>query len=281
MPALSPTAQRALRDGLVVAGLFFLVFLFVIVAPAQGTVGFDAFAYWAVDGDDPYRGGVGGLGAFNYTPPIARLFDPFGSIDWLTFLWLWLAVLVGTIVWLGHWSRRVFWILAFPPVAVELYHGNIHLLMAAAIVLGFRHPWTWAFVALTKVTPAIGLVWFAVRREWRSLGIAVGVTAAIVGVSVALDTQLWVEWLAFLGSTPEGGSVAQFQIPVPLLIRLPLAIGIVAWGGLTDRPWTVPVAATLALPILWVTGFAICAAAVAPSMRARRSMIGPIESAAQ
>ena len=48
MPALSPTAQRALRDGLVVAGLLFLVYLFAVVAPVQGTVGFDAFAYWNV-----------------------------------------------------------------------------------------------------------------------------------------------------------------------------------------------------------------------------------------
>ena len=28
----------------------------------------------------------------------------------------------------------------------------------------------------TKITPAVGLVWHAVRREWRSLGVAAGVT---------------------------------------------------------------------------------------------------------
>ena len=43
-----------------------------------------------------------------------------------------------------------------------------------AIVLGFRWPFTWAFVLLTKVTPGVGLLWFAVRREWRSLAIALG-----------------------------------------------------------------------------------------------------------
>ena len=36
-------------------------------------------------------------------------------------------------------------LLAFPPVAIELYHGNIHLLIAVAIVLGFRFPAAWAF----------------------------------------------------------------------------------------------------------------------------------------
>ena len=53
-------------------------------------------------------------------------------------------------------ASRVLWLLALPPVALELYHGNIHLWIAAAIVLGFRYPWTWAFVLLTKVTPGVG-----------------------------------------------------------------------------------------------------------------------------
>jgi hypothetical protein len=75
-----------------------------------------------------------------------------------------------------------------------------------------------------------------------------------------LERQLWLDWFAFLGSTPEGGSVTQFHIPIPLWIRFPAAAALVIWGGLTDRRWTVPVAATLALPVLWVSGFAICAA---------------------
>ena len=256
------TAARAVRDGAIISGLIFAAYLFLVVAPAKntGTFGFDAFAYWAVNGNDPYATGVGGLGAFNYSPAIARLFDPFGAIPWPTFLWIWTALLVGNLVFLGRRGVRVLWLLALPPVALELYHGNIHLWIAAAIVLGFRYPWTWAFILLTKVTPGIGLVWFAVRREWRALAIGLGVTGAIVAVSVFLDGHLWLDWLSFLSSTPEGGSVAQFQIGIPLLVRLPLALVVVAWGGLTDRRWTVPLAATLALPVLWVSGFAICAA---------------------
>src|SRR5262245_16572028 len=79
-PVLSTPARRAVRDGAVVAGLLFLLYLFIIVAPVAGTFGFDAFAYWSVDPDAPYTTGVGGLGAFNYTPPIARLFAPFGTL---------------------------------------------------------------------------------------------------------------------------------------------------------------------------------------------------------
>jgi len=35
---------------------------------------------------------------------------------------------------------------------------------------------------------------------------------------------------------------------------------LVAWGGLTDRRWTVAVAATISLPILWPSGFAVLTA---------------------
>ena len=267
---MSSSARRAVRDGAVIAGLLFTAYLFVVVAPTAGTFGFDAFAYWNVNGADPYQAGVGGLGAFNYTPPIARLFDPFGALEWLTFLWLWLALLVGNIIWLGRRGVRVIWLLAVPPVALEIYHGNIHLWIAAAIALGFRYPWTWGFVLLTKVTPGIGLLWFAARREWRALAIALGVTAAIVSVSLFVDGQLWIDWLSFIASTPEGGSVAQFQIPIPLWVRLPVAIVLVVWGGRTDRRWTVPVAATLALPVLWVSGFAICAALASEALTRKR-----------
>jgi hypothetical protein len=265
-------ALRGLRDGAVVAGLLFAVYLFVVVAPQAGTFGFDAYAYWSVNPANPYGIAVGHLGAFNYSPPIARLFGPFGALQWPTFLWLWLALLVGNIIWLGRRGYRIIWLLALPPVALELYHGNIHLWIAAAIALGFRYPWTWGFVLLTKVTPGVGLLWFAVRREWRALAIALGVTGVIVAVSLVLEGQLWVDWLAFIGSTPEGGSVAQFQIPIPLWIRLPAAAALVVWGALTDRRWTVVVAATLALPVLWVSGFAICAALASEPLRTRREL---------
>jgi hypothetical protein len=207
-------------------------------------------AYWNVNPADPYAVPVGGLGAFNYSPPIAWL-RPFGSLEWPSFRGCgWRCC--SQHVWLGGRGVRILWILAFPPVASSSITatstcGSRH------IALGFRYPWTWGFVLLTKVTPGVGLLWFALRREWRALGIALGVTGVIVAVSLVLQGQLWVDWLAFIGSTPEGGSVAQFQIAIPLVIRLPAAVILVAWGALTDRRWTVPVAATLALPVLWVS----------------------------
>ena len=92
---------RALRDGAVVAGLLFAVYLFVFMAPAARTFGFDAFAYWANPISDPYRLTTGAFGAFLYSPVAARLFAPAALVAWPTFLWLWTALLLGTAIWLG------------------------------------------------------------------------------------------------------------------------------------------------------------------------------------
>jgi len=279
--AVGPSARRALRDGLVLAGLAFFAYLFVVVAPAAGTFGFDAYAYWAVDGSDPYRELVGGLGAFTYSPVIARLFDPFGLIPWPAFLVLWTALALGAVAWLGR--RRALWILAFPPVALELYHGNIHLLLAAMIVLGFRWPALWAFGILTKVTPGIGLLWFLARGEWRSLTIALGTTAALVGVSVAVDAPLWHQWIRLLGDASGGGQVPQAQVAIPLLARLLVAAAVVVWGARTDRRWAVPVAVTIALPVLWPSGFAVLAACLPLAVRdgsTRAVPVPPVPAAA-
>jgi hypothetical protein len=250
---------RAARDGLILAGLAFAGFLFFVVAPQAGTFGFDAYAYWSVDPADPYGSTAGALGAFTYSPPIAWLFGWFKVVPFATFLVLWTGLQLGTAIWLGgRWALSV---IAFPPVALEIYHGNVQLLIAAAIVLGFRWPAAWSFVLLTKVTPGIGLVWFAVRREWRRLAIALAVTGAIAGVSLVLQPETWRSWVEdSLLATAQGAPLNQFSLPIPLLVRLPVAAALVAWGGLTDRAWTVPVAATLALPVLWPSGFAVLAA---------------------
>ena len=252
------THSRALRDGLAVAGLLFAAYLFVIVAPKVGTVGFDAFSYWSVDLAHPYARVAGELGAFPYTPIAARLFAPASLLPWPSFWWLWSTALVGTAIWLG-W-RQVLLVLAFPPVAFELYHGNVHLLIAAAIALGMRYPAAWAFVLVTKVTPGVGLIWFAVRREWRHLGIALGVTAALVAASLVVDGRLWREWIVDGLLPVVNGPSQQFYIGIPVLVRFPVAALLVFWGARTNRTWTIPASAVLALPVLWISGFSILAA---------------------
>ena len=121
---------RAARDGAIVAGLLFAGYLFLVVAPAAGTFGFDAFAYWSLNLAAPYARTAGALGAFTYSPVIARLFAPFGMLPFWQFLLLWDALLVGTVVWLGLGSvRSVLAVFAFPAVA----SGNVGGLGIAAL----------------------------------------------------------------------------------------------------------------------------------------------------
>jgi hypothetical protein len=269
----APTRLRALRDGAILAGLLFLAYLFLVLAPGARTVGLDTYAYWSVDLDDLYgaaQGAVLGPGAFRYSPVIAQLVAPFGDLPWGTFLFLYESLLLGTIVWLARRRWLPFLaILAFPPVAIELYYGNIHLLLAAAIVLGFAHPWTWSFVLLTKVTPGIGLAWFAVRREWRALAIAGAATVALVAVSWLAAPQLWADWVATLAGNRAVETTN--SLAIPLVVRLPAALLLVVWGARTDRRWTVPVAATVALPVVWIHGLAMLAGVVPLVVERRRA----------
>jgi len=240
-----------------VIGLVFAGYLFLVSASVKGSLGFDIVAYWAVNLATPYHGNVGDLGFFAYSPPIALLLAPFANLPWPVFATGWYVLLVSTLAWLG--KRQMLLLLAFPPVAIDLYHGNIHLLLAAAVVLGMRYPAAWSFVLLTKVTPGIGLLWFAARREWRSLAIALGATVAIAAVTfVFLPTQ-WIGWFEMLRDSA-GTQPPWPALPIPLMVRLPIAALIVVWGARRDARWTVALGAAISVPALWPGAFAILAA---------------------
>lgn len=266
-PERAQLRLRAVRDGLVIAGLMTSAFVLIVIPVVGRSLGYDAYAYWSIDLGTVYDRALGSLyalGAFRYAPPIAELLAPLHALPWWLFLSIWVALMVAALLYLGgRWSLAL---LALPAVALEFEHGNIHLLMAAAIVMGFRWPWTWSFVLLTKVTPGIGLIWFAVRHEWGKLGIALGFTAAVSIASWIVAPGLWTQWIATL--TVTAGQAQDLSIPPPLPIRLPLAVLLVIWGARTDRPWTVGIAAFLALPVIWPHSFALALAAV-PFLRRR------------
>src|SRR5437773_6537962 len=260
-PAMSAVQMRALRDGAILAGLLFLAYLFLVVAPQAKTVGFDALSYYLYGIDNPYWLAHGTMGSFVYSPIAARLFQLDSLLPFWQFLWLWTALLVGTVLWLGG-RRRWLWILAFPPVALELYHGNVHLLIAAAIALGFRYPVAWVFVLVTKVTPGVGLLWFAVRREWRSLGIALGATAIVAAVSFLFGPPgTWQQWLDVLTANATR-PIDSGSLPIPLMVRLPLALVVIAWAAAGNRRWALPIGCLLALPVIWYGSLSLLVAIV-------------------
>ena len=145
----------------------------------------------------------------------------------------------------------------------ELWLGNLNILIGLAIVVGMRWSAAWSFVLLTKITPGVGLVWFAMRREWRSLAIALGATAAIVGISYVLAPWLWADFIA-ASRTQVGATVdvPRQAAPIALPVRVAVAAVLVAWAARTDRAWVLPIAAGLAVPFLWWNAFAVMVAAI-------------------
>ena len=254
-----PHAVRAIRDGLSIGGL-----LFLILTMLSGGAGYDFFAYWSVNPADPYTIKEG-FGAFHYAPPLVWLVGPLKLVPWPAAYWLWFGLLFLVLVWLARdWALA--W-LAFPPVVLELYHGNIHLLIGAALVLMLRRPPAFLFLALSKVSPGIVALWWLVRREWRSLAIALGASAAVIALSFALAPALWWEYLTHISSE---ANHAPNLIPIPLALRLPFAAAIAVLAARLDRPWLLAPAIVLALPLLWIHGFAALVA-ITPLVRMERA----------
>ena len=211
----------------------------------------DVLAYWSENPSDLYpHPELLHHNGYNYSPAWELVIGPARNLPFDTFVAIWRALLLVTLVWLA--GPLTIFVLLLEPVASEVNAGNIQFLLAAAIVLGFRKPalWgsTWAFVLLTKVSPGIGLLWFALRREWRHLAWAIGVTAVIVAVTFVIWPDRWFGWIRLLtaGSPP----------PVPpynwsIWLRLPIALAFVLLGAWRGWRWPVIVGGTLALPVFF------------------------------
>ena len=247
--------RRPIRDGLVIVGVLRAVWYFFVQGIQPWTFpGLDARAYWGVDLAHPYvNSGVGDVSTYLYSPAFAQILAPLSSLPFPVFNALWTALLVVTLVWLVR-PYPLAAVILILPVIYELCVGNVHFLIAAAIVLGFRAPGAWAFPILTKITPAIGVGWFAVRREWRALAIAVGVTAVMVAVSYLLGPSAWQDWIAFLLASPGRSEL--------LLPRLVIGALLVALGAITGRRWLVPVAVWMSLPVVWINSWVILLAVI-------------------
>jgi hypothetical protein len=267
------TRWAAVRHALTLAGLLYIgaVWLRLVPyaepVPAFGPM-FDAYGIWnAWDGglyDIPWLE----YEAYVYSPAFAQLVYPLTLLPWEAFAALWTGLAIGILFWM-----RVPWMLAFPGVVDDILRGNIHVFLAGAVVLAvWRQPigaGSWAFPLLTKVTPGIGMAWHAVRGEWQAVVIGLGLTAAIVGASVLVAPDLWAEWIGLLGANV--GSYPRIQvIPLPWLIRLPVALVLVVVAARWDRAWLLPIGVMLALPNVWTSSLALLAGSAALWVAQRR-----------
>jgi len=253
--------NRRLIDLALRAAYVVVLVIFTVLRPIPAD---DAHAYWSVNVADPYTRPVATFDAFTYTPPAALLFGVLGNLPFEVFEAGWTLLIGLALLWLtGPWALLF---VVIPVVASDVYVGNIHVLLAAAIVASFRWPALWAVPLLTKPSCGVGLLWYVARGEWRRLLVALGVTAGLAAVAFVVAPDLWPKWIAYVletGVSPNVGTAA--WVPVPLVIRLPAAVVLVIWGARTDRPWTVPTASMLALPVLWMVGLAMLTGAFAVS----------------
>ncbi len=252
--------ERPLLLGNVVAA----VVAFAVMRYGSNGFGWDAQGMWQIDVQHPYwTVDYGTSGGYFYSPAFALVLAPFGLLPWIAFIGLLLAAEITALGWLVGW-RWIGYALLLPPVMDELKGPNIGLLLAVAIVLGLERPALWAFVLLTKVTPAVGMLWFVVRREWRKLAIALGVAAVVAAVSFAIAPGAWLDWKALLLD-----NAARPTDQVPLLIRLPLAALLTIYAARTNRPWLVPIAALLGVAVIWRPHYVLLLGSVA-AWRLRR-----------
>ena len=265
-----PSARRwqALRWGATVAGLAYLFASILGVIPFTLQLGvppgLDLYAYWAADLENLYAGAeIGQTGAFLYSPAFAQAFAPLRLLPFEIVYALWLILCLALLAWM-----RVLWFVAIPPVIADLYFGNVHVMYAAVIVAGFSFTGLWALPWLTKVAPGIGSLWFAFTGQFRSFAVAVGATALIAIVSFAVAPDLWADWVASLIGNV-GRPTGMRADAVPLIVRLPVAVAVLAWGARTNRRWTIPVAVFLAAPTIWPGSVAVLAAAFSPLLRHR------------
>ena len=251
--------NRRLIDRSLRAAFVVVLVLFAIFRPIPAG---DAHAYWAVDLANPYTRPVATTDAFTYPPPAALFFAVLGHLPFEIFEAIWTLLIGAALLWLTGPFALLF--LVIPVVASDLYLGNIHVLLGAAVIGSLRRPGLWAIPLLTKPTVGVGLLWFAVRGEWRRLATAIGVTAVLAAAAYVIAPNLWRAWIDYVlatGVSPDLGTA--YFVPLPLLIRVPAAALLVIWGARTNRPWTLPTAAMLGLPVLWLDGLAMLTATFA------------------
>lgn len=273
--------RRPFRLALVVAAALGATML-LVVAINRWAVPSDEHAYWLaarrlVEGLPLYDATATAVTpyAFWYPPIVAQALAPLAiALPAFAFSALWTALMLACLFWLAGRNLLVAMALvAFPPVAVEFWFRNVHLILAVLVVLAIRrHPVFFAIGAAIKIGPGIGLAYLAATRRWRALAVTTLVGVALFAVSVALSPAAWRDYLEILLSRGPL-DVAGF-LPVPYVGRVLAAVALATVAARVrptiGRPLLV-VAVTVALPTLWFTALSLLVAIVPLARHPNRS----------
>jgi len=267
--------------GLLVLAAIGGILLLVVAFYRWGTPS-DEYAYWLaaerlIAGQPLYDATAtpGVPYAYFYPPPLAQVLAPFTLVvPDAVYVVAWTGLLLGCLFIVA--DRRflaALALVAFVPVAVELWYRNIHLVLAVTLVLALRRSPIWFAVgAAIKVTPVLGLLYLLAARRWRDAGIVAVVGGVMLVVSVVMSPDAWrqfIEIAARLGPTT-GASI----VDVPFGIRAVVGVTLAVVAGLLAREgrvrdgkgglWFVRAgesallfAIVVANPTLWVTAFSM------------------------
>ncbi|MEW6225161.1 MAG: glycosyltransferase 87 family protein [Chloroflexota bacterium] len=283
MTALPSTGRRLLTEPFAVGrltlpppGIVLLAaigsVLLLVTAVTRWATPSDEHAYWLaarrlVDGlplYDPAATSVTPY-AYWYPPVVAQVLVPVALV--LPELWFtgaWTVLMLGCLWWLGGRNVLVaLALVAFPPVAVEFWFRNIHLVLAALLVLSTRRAWLVPVGAAIKLSPGLGLAWLAAAGRWRDTFVAAGVGLVILAASVVISPAAWGDWISIAMSRGPG-DVASF-LPIPFAVRAVAGLAVALLAGRLRSPWSevlLVVAVTVALPTLWFTALSLLIAVV-------------------
>lgn len=223
------------------------------------------YAYWVGLQTPGYYDQATRLGEtkYIYLPPMAQILSPLGHLPWPVFnaLWLIAAVLAYTwLLWPIGIRLRVPLIIAAGTMAAD----NLPWIYAIALAASVRYAAAWMVPLLTKVTPGVGVLWYAFRREWRSFALAIAATIVVAVVSFAVQPDVWFGWIELIRRNVDAGSlngVAYNYMFVGFFPwRVIAAIALVLWGARSGRLWVLPISVVLAPPDIVLSTFGALAA---------------------
>ena len=204
--------------------------------------------------------------AYWYPPVLAQVLAPFtGFVPDLAFSLAWTVLLVACLFYLA--DRRLLVALAmvaFVPIAVELWFRNVHLLIAALAVLALRRwPLAWVPAAALKITPVIGVAYLVAARRYRAAALVAVVGLAVLSLSVLVSPGAWSQFVDV--ALARGGSSGASLLPVPFPIRFAVALGLALAGGRIGGRWgesLLVVGLLIGNPTLFTTSLSLLAALV-------------------
>jgi hypothetical protein len=213
-----------------------------------------------------------------------------------------LAAIVGLTTWVilrGSPIRNTLLVLLFPALAMNAWSGNINAFLDLAlvgVVVATRAGQSRtagvlvAVAAAVKLTPALLIIWFLVRRDWRAVrafAVAAAALAVVSLVGAGIDNHL-----AYLQVVRDSATVGPTDLSIPGILRnigapavlvtattlLVTAAGIVAVYLLRQRPGPAFIAATFAVlyssPVVMLGNYGVLIAALIPFDQPTRTAIG-------